>query len=29
MDIQEIIKYEGDNRILIYKFPKEEFYTLL
>lgn len=28
MAIQEIIKYEGDNKTLIYKFPKEDFNTL-
>ncbi len=28
MAIQEVIKYEGDNETLIYKFPKEDFNTL-
>lgn len=28
MAIQEVIKYEGDNQTLIYKFPKEDFNTL-
>ncbi len=28
MAIQEIIKWEGDNKTLIYKFPKEDFNTL-
>lgn len=28
MAIQDIIKYEGDNKTLIYKFPKEDFNTL-
>ena len=28
MAIQEIIKYEGNNETLIYKFPKEDFNTL-
>ena len=28
MAIQEVIKYEGDNDILIYKHPAEDFNTL-
>lgn len=28
MAIQEVIKYEGDNRTLIYKYPEEDFNTL-
>ena len=28
MAIQEVIKYEGDNQTLIYKYPKEDFNTL-
>lgn len=28
MAIQEVIKYEGDNQTLVYKFPKEDFNTL-
>jgi membrane protease subunit (stomatin/prohibitin family) len=28
MAIQEVIKYEGDNETLIYKFPEEDFNTL-
>lgn len=28
MAIQDVIKYEGDNETLIYKFPKEDFNTL-
>lgn len=28
MEIQEIIKYEGNKDTLIYKFPKEDFNTI-
>jgi len=28
MAIQEVIKYEGDNSVLIYKYPAEDFNTL-
>lgn len=28
MAIQEVIKYEGDNSILVYKYPAEDFNTL-
>lgn len=28
MAIQEVIKYEGDNETLVYKFPEEDFNTL-
>lgn len=28
MAIQKVIKYEGDNRTLIYKYPEEDFNTL-